>query len=100
MTARTGQAGSDDPGAGGAAGESMSAYTNPTDGTVAVVAINNNTSTTPLSLFISGAAPCGLTPWVTSGTDTLAAKTTAPVSSSRVSVTLGALSVTTLVGKP
>ena len=82
------------------AGVLLSAYTNPADGTVAVVAINNNTSATPLSLFISGAAPCSLTPWVTSGTDTLAAKTMAPVSSSRVSVTLGAQSVTTLVGKP
>ncbi len=55
----------------------LSAYTNPADGTVAVVAINNNTSATPLSLFVSGAAPCSLTPWVTSATDTLAAKTTA-----------------------
>ncbi len=78
----------------------VSAYTNPADGTVAVVAINNNTSTTALSLFLSGAAPCSLTPWVTSSTDTLAAKTVASIASSRVSITLGAQSVTTLVGKP
>jgi glucuronoarabinoxylan endo-1,4-beta-xylanase len=78
----------------------VSAYTNPTDGTVAIVAINNNTSATPLSLFISGAAPCSVTPWVTSSSDTLASKTAAPVAKSRVSVMLGAQSVTTLVGKP
>jgi glucuronoarabinoxylan endo-1,4-beta-xylanase len=82
------------------AGVLLSAYTNPADGTVAVVAINNNTGATPLSLFVSGAAPCSLTPWVTAATDTLAAKTAVSVSGSRVSVTLGAQSVTTLVGKP
>ena len=64
------------------------------------VGSDDNTSPTPLSLYSSGAAPCSLTPWVTSEADTLAAKTMAAVSSSRVSVTLGAQSVTTLVGKP
>jgi glucuronoarabinoxylan endo-1,4-beta-xylanase len=78
----------------------ISAYTNPADGTVAVVAINNNTSATPLSLFISGAAPCELTPWVTSATDSLASHAEVTVSGGRVSVTLDAQSVTTLVGAP
>jgi len=78
----------------------LSAYKNPADGTVAIVAINNNTTSTPISFFVSGAAPCSLTPWVTSSTDSLASKTAVSVSGSRVSFTLGAQSVTTLVGKP
>jgi len=78
----------------------VSAYKNPTDGTVAVVAINNNQSSTPISLFVSGAAPCSMTPWVTASSDSLAAKTALPISSSRFSGTLAAQSVTTFVGKP
>ncbi len=78
----------------------VSAYTSAADGTVAIVAINNNTGSTPLSLFVSGAAPCALTPWVTSSTDSLASKTAVSVSGSRVTFTLPAQSVTTLVGKP
>jgi glucuronoarabinoxylan endo-1,4-beta-xylanase len=82
------------------AGVLVSAYTNPADGTVAVVAINNNTSATSLSLFLGGGAPCSLTPWVTSATDSLASKAPLSVTSSRVTVSLGPQSVTTLVGKP
>jgi O-glycosyl hydrolase len=78
----------------------LSAYTNPADGTVAVVAINNGNNSVPLSLFISGAAPCHFTPWVTSANDNIVAKTAVSVSSSRLSVTLDAQSVTTLVGAP
>jgi glucuronoarabinoxylan endo-1,4-beta-xylanase len=78
----------------------VSAYTKAADGTVAIVAINNNTTATPLSLFISGTAPCSLTPWATSATDNLASKTAVPVAGSRVAVTLAAQSVTTFVGKP
>jgi hypothetical protein len=62
------------------AGVLLSAYKKPVDGTVATGAINNNTSATELSLFISGAAPWGLTPWVTSASDTLASKASATVS--------------------
>jgi glucuronoarabinoxylan endo-1,4-beta-xylanase len=78
----------------------VSAYTNPADGTVAVVAINNNGGTTPLSLYLSGAAPCAVTPWVTSSTDSLASKSAVSVTGSRLTFTLPAQSVTTLVGKP
>jgi glucuronoarabinoxylan endo-1,4-beta-xylanase len=78
----------------------LTAYTNPTDGTVAVVAVNTNTSSTPVSLFVSGAAPCTVTPWVTSATDSLASKTPISVSNARFSATLDATSVTTFVGKP
>jgi glucuronoarabinoxylan endo-1,4-beta-xylanase len=78
----------------------LTAYRNPADGTVAVVAINNNTSATPLSLYISGVVPCSITPWVTSATDSLASKTAITVSNARFSATLDAQSVTTFVGKP
>jgi glucuronoarabinoxylan endo-1,4-beta-xylanase len=82
------------------AGVLLSAYTNPLDGTVSVVAINNNPSSTPLSVFVSGAAPCSVTPWVTSASDDLAPKTAVSVSASRFGATLAADSVTTFVGKP
>jgi glucuronoarabinoxylan endo-1,4-beta-xylanase len=82
------------------AGVLVSAYKNPADGTVAVVAINDNTSATPLSLFLPAGAPCSFTPWVTSATDSLGQKTQVSVQGSRVAVSLAAQSVTTLVGKP
>jgi glucuronoarabinoxylan endo-1,4-beta-xylanase len=82
------------------AGVLLSAYTNPADGTVAVVAINNNTSATNVSVFISGASPCSMTPYVTSSSDSLASKTAVSVSGSRFTFSLGGQSVTTFVGKP
>jgi glucuronoarabinoxylan endo-1,4-beta-xylanase len=78
----------------------LTAYQNPADGTLAVVAINSNTSATPLSLYISGVVPCSITPWVTSATDNLASKSPIAVSNARFSATLDAQSVTTFVGKP
>lgn len=78
----------------------VSAYTNPADGTVVVVAINNNASVTPVSLFISDLAPCHVTPWVTSATDNIAEKESVAVSDARFTATLDAKSVTTFVGKP
>jgi O-glycosyl hydrolase len=68
---------------------------------VAVVAVNNNMSSTPISVAISGgSSPCSMTPWVTSSSDSLASKPDVMVSQGRVSLSLGAQSVTTLVGKP
>lgn len=78
----------------------LSAYKNPVDGTVVVVAINSNTSATPVSVFISGGAPCSMTPWITSAGDSLAAKSAITVRDARFSATLDAKSVTTFVGKP
>ncbi len=78
----------------------VSAYTNTADGTVVVVAINSNTSATPLSLYLSSGAPCSMTPWVTSASDNLASKSAITVSNARLSATLAAQSVTTFVGKP
>jgi glucuronoarabinoxylan endo-1,4-beta-xylanase len=78
----------------------LSAYKNPADGTVAVVAINSNTSATPVSVYVSGSVPCTITPWVTSATDNLASQTPITVSNARFSATLAAQSVTTFVGTP
>jgi glucuronoarabinoxylan endo-1,4-beta-xylanase len=78
----------------------VSAYKNPTDGTVAVVAVNSSNSAASLSVFMSGAAPCSVTPWVTSAADSLASKTAVVVTNSRFTFSLGAQSVTTFVGKP
>jgi len=39
---------------------------NPKDGALSIVAINENTSSTNVSFYISGDAPCSLTPYETS----------------------------------
>jgi glucuronoarabinoxylan endo-1,4-beta-xylanase len=78
----------------------LSAYTNPADGTVAVVAINNNSGSTPISFYLAGMAPCSLTPWVTDASNDLASKSAITISGGRFSTTLGGQSVTTFVGKP
>ena len=78
----------------------LSAYTNLADGTVVVVAINQNTSATPVSVFVSDTAPCTVTPWVTSDADSLAAKTPIAVTNARFTASLEASSVTTFVGTP
>jgi glucuronoarabinoxylan endo-1,4-beta-xylanase len=78
----------------------LTAYTNPADGTLAIVAVNKNTSATNLSVFISGAAPCSMTPYVTSSSDSLASKSAVTVSGARFTFSLGGQSVTTFVGKP
>jgi glucuronoarabinoxylan endo-1,4-beta-xylanase len=82
-------------------GVQVVAFRNPADATTVVVAINSNTSTTTLPLFVGGTAwPSQVTPQVTSSTDKLAAKTALPLTAARVSATLGAQTVTTFVGKP
>ncbi len=78
----------------------ISAYTNPADGTVVVVAINENSSATPVSLFISDVAPCTVTPWVTSDADSLAERPPITVTDARFTASLDAGSVTTFVGRP
>jgi glucuronoarabinoxylan endo-1,4-beta-xylanase len=82
------------------AGVLLTAFKNPTDGTVVVVAANTNSSASSVSVFISGAAPCSVTPYVTSSSDSLASKTALSVSGARFTYSLAAQSVTTFVGKP
>jgi glucuronoarabinoxylan endo-1,4-beta-xylanase len=77
------------------------AFDNPSDNTVVVVAINSNTSSQPVSLFVSGTEwPSQVTPWVTSASDNLASQAAIPLSGARFSATLAAQSVTTFVGHP
>src|SRR5579863_577143 len=78
----------------------LSAYTNPADGTVVVVAINNNTGGTLISFYLSGNAPCTVTPYVTDASNNLGSSTAYSVVGARFSAILGAQSVTTFVGRP
>ncbi len=78
----------------------LSAYTGP-DHTLVVVAINKGKSAATVPITIAGGdAPASLTPWVTSASDNLAAKTAVPVSNGTFTAMLGATTVSTFVGKP
>ena len=81
-------------------GVAVSAYINPSSNALVVVAINTNTSATNLPLYVSGSAPCKLTPWETSASKNLVQDSDVTVANSRVSLTLTAQSVTTYVGMP
>ena len=77
----------------------LSAYKG-TDGTVVVVAINKGTRRSAVPITIAGGtAPALMTPWVTSATDNLIAKTAVPVSGGSFTAALAATTVTTFVGK-
>jgi glucuronoarabinoxylan endo-1,4-beta-xylanase len=78
----------------------ISAYINPTNNALSIVAINPNTSSTNVSFYISGNVPCTLTPYETSASKSLGQLSPVTVSNSRVTVTLTAQSVTTFVGTP
>ena len=75
-----------------------SAYINPVNDALSIVAINSNTSSASASFFISTNAPCSLTPYETSAANSLGQLPLVTVSNSRVRVTLAAQSVTTFVG--
>ena len=78
----------------------LSAYTG-SDGTVVVVAINKGTAAASVPLTIAGgtAAPTMMTPYVTSATDNLMAKTALPVTGGTFTAALASMTVTTFVGK-
>ena len=78
----------------------ITAYTDPTNNTVVIVAINPASSSANMSFYISGNAPCSVTPYVTNANDNLAAQSPIAVSGSRFTASLGAQSVTTFVGTP
>jgi glucuronoarabinoxylan endo-1,4-beta-xylanase len=76
------------------------AFTNPSDGTYAIVALNSGSSAQNVSFFVSGAGwPSTVTPYVTSASSNLAAGTELTVTAGRFSGALAAQSVTTFVGK-
>jgi glucuronoarabinoxylan endo-1,4-beta-xylanase len=82
-------------------GVSVVAFQNPADATVAIVAINTNTSATTLPLFVSGTQwPAQVVPWLTSASASLAAQTAITVTGANFSASLPAQSVTTFVGAP
>jgi glucuronoarabinoxylan endo-1,4-beta-xylanase len=81
-------------------GVNVTAYINPSSHALVVVAINTNTSSTNLPLYISGAPPCTLIPWETSASKNLVAGSGVTVANSRVSLALTGQSVTTFVGMP
>ncbi len=78
----------------------VSAYINPANNALSIVAINSNTSSKDVSFYVSGDAPCSLTPYETSASKNLGQGSAINVSQSRVTVTLSAQSVTTFVGTP
>lgn len=57
-------------------------------------------TSTNVSFYISGKAPCTLTPYETSATKNVGQGSVVPVSYSRLSMTLTGQSVTTFVGTP
>jgi glucuronoarabinoxylan endo-1,4-beta-xylanase len=76
-------------------------FSNPADGTVAIVVLNDGTSAQQVSFFVSGAGwPGTVTPYVTSASSNLAAGTALSVAAGRFSASIEAQSVTTFVGKP
>ncbi len=81
-------------------GVKLTAYKDPNDGTLVIVAINASSAAVPATFFIAGGGPCSLTPWVSSASDSLASKPVVSVSGGHLSLMLGAQSVTSLVGKP
>lgn len=78
----------------------VSAYINPTNQSLSIVAINTNASSKELSFYVAGNAPCSLTPYETSANKDLGAGSLLSVTQSRVTLTLAAQSVTTLAGTP
>jgi glucuronoarabinoxylan endo-1,4-beta-xylanase len=78
----------------------VSAYIDPANNALSIVAINSNTSASSASFYISGGAPCTLTPYETSASKDLGQGSNVTVSQSRVMVTLSPQSVTTFVGAP
>ncbi len=76
------------------------AFTNPSDGTVAIVVVNGGGSQ-QVSFFVAGTAwPASVTPYVTTSSSKLAAGSAITVSAGRFSASLSGQSVTTFVGKP
>ncbi len=76
------------------------AFSNPPDGTTAIVVVNGG-SAQQVSFFVAGTAwPASVTPYVTTSSSKLAAGTDIAVTAGRFSASLAAQSVTTFVGKP
>ena len=78
----------------------MVAFTNPADGTVAIIVVNGG-SAQPVSFFVAGTAwPAQVISYLTTASQKLAAQAPIVLSGARFSASLAAQSVTTFVGKP
>jgi glucuronoarabinoxylan endo-1,4-beta-xylanase len=75
----------------------VSAFTNPSTGAFAIVAINSNGGSISQQFSLSGLSTSAVTPYVTDPNNNLASKASVPVSSGSFTVTLTPQSVTTLV---
>jgi glucuronoarabinoxylan endo-1,4-beta-xylanase len=76
-------------------------FVSPSDGTLAIVALNSGSSAQSVSFFVSGAGwPGTVTPYVTSASANLTAGTVITAEAGRFAGSLAAQSVTTFVGKP
>jgi glucuronoarabinoxylan endo-1,4-beta-xylanase len=74
-------------------------FMSPTDGTLAIVALNSGTSAQAVSFFVSGPAwPSKVTPYITSASANLAADMAISVAGGRFSGSLAPQSITTFVG--
>jgi glucuronoarabinoxylan endo-1,4-beta-xylanase len=76
----------------------LSAFKNPDDGRVVVVAVNQGYGDTTQDFTIGGGAIAELTPWVTSASQKLAQQAPVAVADGALSVTLPPRSVTSFVG--
>jgi glucuronoarabinoxylan endo-1,4-beta-xylanase len=77
----------------------ISAYKDPNSGCFAIVAINNNNWDFVQTFNLSGFTATNVTPWITSGSLSLAGQPTVGVTNSTFVYTLPAMSVVTFVGK-
>lgn len=78
----------------------VTAFLDPSNNSLAIVAINDNKSATNVSFYISDKAPCSLTAYETSANEDLGQGPSISVAGSRVTATLAAQSVTTFAGTP
>jgi glucuronoarabinoxylan endo-1,4-beta-xylanase len=78
---------------------SVSAYKDPNSGCFAIVAINNSNWDFVQTFNLNGFTATNVTPWITSGSLSLASQPTVGVTNSTFVYTLPALSVVTFVGK-
>jgi glucuronoarabinoxylan endo-1,4-beta-xylanase len=83
---------------GSVSGVSVTAYENASTGAFVVVAINQNASSTPLTVTLNGLTASTVTPWETSAAYNLVAQTPITLTAGSFSTTLDASSVTSFVG--
>ncbi len=77
----------------------LSAYKDPGNSKVVIVAVNNDTSNSQnLNISVNGFSPTYLTPYVTSALESLEQNTSVPFSNGSAAVTLPPASITTFVG--